>query len=70
MKMYFDLNSQRNKKIELFSQNTYAFKILGNDAIVVADCQDIRIFSFHLNVGFQFTWLKEDNGLHTSLNIH
>ena len=36
MKIYFNLNSQEDEKIEVFSQETYSFQILGNEAIIIA----------------------------------
>ena len=48
MKIYFNLNSQGNDKIEFFSQKTYKFQILGNETIIDADYKDIKVSIFSL----------------------
>ena len=61
MKIYFNLNSQRIEKNELFSQETSSFQTLGNNTMIIADNQDMRISSFQLLVAK--LWLKHDDGL-------
>ena len=60
MEINFNLNSQGNEKMELFSQETYDFQILQNEA----GYEDTKIPIFHwLAVKL---WLKEDDDLHTN----
>ena len=64
MKIYFNLNSQGKRKIEFFSQDTYDFQILGNEALIYTGYEDIKISTFHwLAVKL---WLKEDDDLQTN----
>ena len=46
MKVFFNLNSQRNEKFELFSQGTYDFQNLGNETQFIANYENIKIFYF------------------------
>ena len=63
MKIYVNLNSQGNEKIELFSQETYDFQILGNEALIIAGYEDIKMSIFHLLA--EKLWLTEDGDLHS-----
>ena len=45
--IYFNLNSQGNEKIEFFSQESYDFQIFGNEALIIAGHEDIKISIFH-----------------------
>ena len=52
------------KKITFFAQETYDFQILGNEALIIAGYEDIKISIFYwLAVKL---WLKEDDDLHTN----
>ena len=35
MKVFFNLNSKENEKINFFSQETYDFQILGNETLII-----------------------------------
>ena len=46
MKICFNLNPRGILKIQFFSQETYNFPILRNEALVIADYEDIKISIF------------------------
>ena len=46
MKIYFNLNSQGNEKLDFFSQETYDFQILKNESVIVAGYEDIKASIF------------------------
>ena len=46
MKIYFNLNSQGNEKLDFFSQETYDFQILENESVIVAGYEDIKASIF------------------------
>ena len=58
MKIFFNLNSQRNEKIKFSSKETYDFQILGNETLMIAGYEDF----YFLAVG----WAEEDNDLFTN----
>ena len=64
MKIYFNLNSQRNESKKLFSQEAYNFQILGNSTLIIADYKDIRKCLVFI-CGLQ-RYGKKDSGLHTN----
>ena len=47
MKIYFNLNSQGNEKVDFFTQETYDFQSLGNGTIIIAGYEDIKVSMFH-----------------------
>ena len=46
MKIYPNLNSKENEKIEFFSQVTYDFQTLGNETLIAAGYKDIKFLFF------------------------
>ena len=48
MEIYFNLNSQRNEKVEFFSLETFSFQILGNETLIITGLQRYKISIFHL----------------------
>ena len=40
--MFFNLNSQRDEKFELFSQGTYDFKNLRNETLFITDYETVK----------------------------
>ena len=59
VEIYFSANSQGNKKIDLFSQESWEFQILGNETLIIAGTE---ISIFHQLAAK--LWLKEDDDLH------
>ena len=58
------MHFQGIKQIELFSQETNDFRILGNETLMIAGYKDLKISIFQeLAVKL---WLKEDNDLRTN----
>ena len=59
MKINFNFNSQGNKKIDCFSQETYNFQILENETLIITGYEDIKISVFYwLDVKL---WLKAND---------
>ena len=52
MEIYFNLNSEGNEKIEFFSQKTYDFQILGNEALIIASYEDVELSIFQYSSGY------------------
>ena len=46
IKIALNLDSRGDKKIELSSQGTYNFQILGNETLIIADYKYTKIFNF------------------------
>ena len=46
IKFALNFKSRWTEKIELFSQGTYNFQILGNEALIIADYKYAKIFKF------------------------
>ena len=46
MKITLNFKSLGTEKIELSSQGTYNFRILGNEILTIADCKYAKIFKF------------------------
>ena len=42
MEIYFNLNFQENENNRFFFHETYDFKILGNEALLIASYEDIK----------------------------
>ena len=60
IKIYFNMNSQKNEKVAFSSKETYDFQVLGNTWII-AGYKAIKIYIFHkLSVKL---WLTEDDDL-------
>ena len=47
IQIYFNFYPQGNEKIEVFSQKTYDFQILGNETLISACYEDIQFSIFH-----------------------
>ena len=47
MKIYFSLNAEGGEKLECVSQETYDFRILGNETLIIVGYEDINISIFH-----------------------
>ena len=47
MEVYLNLNSQGNEKVEFFSEETYNFQILGDEALIIVGYEAIKISIFH-----------------------
>ena len=62
IKIALNFKSRGTKKIELSSQGTYNFQILGNETLIIADWEYIPIFRFAL-LDIKL-WLKDDNILY------
>ena len=57
---YFNMNSQKNEKVEFSSKETYDFQVLGN-ALIIAGYKVLKISILHkLAVKL---WLTEDDDL-------
>ena len=46
IKIALNFKSQGTEKMELSSQGTYNFQILGNKTLIIADYKDAKIFKF------------------------
>ena len=58
IKIYFNLNSQKNEKVAFSSNETYDFQVLGN-TLIIAGYKAINISVFHkLAVKL---WLAQDD---------
>ena len=44
IKVTLNFKSRGTEKIELSSQRTYKFEILGNETVIIADYKDAKIF--------------------------
>ena len=59
MKIALNFKSQGTNKIELSSQGTYNFQILGNETLIIDDHKYAKMFKFAtLDIKLQ---LKDDN---------
>ena len=62
IKIALNFKSRGTEKIELSSQGTYNFQILGNETLIIADYKYAKIFKFAmLDIKLQ---LKDDNILY------
>ena len=60
IKIYFNMNSQKNEKVAFSSKETYNFQVLGN-TLIIAGYKAIKNSIFHkLAVKL---WLAEDGDL-------
>ena len=64
MKMCVNLICQGNAEMKFFSQETYDFQILENEALIIAGYENIKFSTFHWLAAK--LWRQEDDDLHTS----
>ena len=57
IKIYFNMNSQKNEKVAFSSKESYDFQVLGN-TLIIAGYKAIKISIFHVKL-----WLTEDDDL-------
>ena len=48
IKIALSLKTRETKKIKISSQGTYNLQILGNETLIIVDCEYIKIFRFAL----------------------